>query len=104
MDQDCFVGEVIHESRNRVLGFRFIDRSELSMKPEERFLQLFTIESEWSQEELVPFIEYVFGSLVMCSDLQLYGYGKPGDLLLKYCREVTIEEGGETKKHFVMRR
>ena len=28
------------------------------MKPEERFLQLFTIESEWSQEELVPYIEY----------------------------------------------
>lgn len=57
-DQDCLIGEVIHEVRNRVVGFRFIDRSELSMKPEERFLQLFTIESEWSQEELVPYIEY----------------------------------------------
>ena len=57
-DLDCLIGEVIHEVRNRVVGFRFIDRSELSMKPEERFLQLFTIESEWSQEELVPYIEY----------------------------------------------
>ena len=88
-----------------MVGFRFIDRSELSMKPEERFLQLFTIESEWSQEELVPFIEYSNNLVFFInSDLQNYGYGKPGDLLLKYCREVTIEEGGVTKKHFVMRR
>ena len=42
--------------------------------------------------------------ILINSDLQNYGYGKPGDLLLKYCREVTIEEGGVTKKHFVMRR
>ena len=37
-------------------------------------------------------------------DLQFFGYGKPGDLVLKYCREVTQEENGIVIKHFVMRR
>ena len=48
---------MIHEQRGGIAGYRFIDRDELAMKPESRLLQLFTIESEWSQEDLFPFIE-----------------------------------------------
>ena len=28
------------------------------MKPEARFRQLFEMESEWSQEDILPFIEF----------------------------------------------
>ncbi|KNB45404.1 hypothetical protein JH06_0958 [Blastocystis sp. subtype 4] len=93
-DVTCLKGVVIHEQRGGIPGYRFIDRDELAMKPESRLLQLFTIESEWSQEDLFPFIE----------ELQFFGYGRPGDLVLKYCREVTHEENGVVTKHYVMRR
>ena len=39
----------------------------------------------------------------MIRDLEMFGFGKPGDLLLKYCREVTFDNGKEVKKHFVLR-
>ncbi|KAK8815635.1 hypothetical protein WA538_004760 [Blastocystis sp. DL] len=93
-DYSCLRGVAIHENRGITKGFRFVDKDNLAMKPEARFRQLFEMESEWSQEDILPFIE----------DLDSYGYGKPGDLLLKYCREVTTEENGVTKKHYVLRR
>lgn len=66
--------------------------------------QLFTIESEWTQEDIIPFISYIVILLFhMNRDLESFGFGKPGDLLLKYCREVTFDNGSEVKKHYVLR-
>lgn len=39
----------------------------------------------------------------MGRDLEDAGFGRPGDLLLKYCREVTVNEGDKTWKHYVLR-
>mgnify|MGYP004635699165 FL=1 len=36
-------------------------------------------------------------------DLEEAGFGRPGDLLLKYCREVTVNEGDKSWKHYVLR-
>ena len=39
-------------------GYHFVDKDILALNPSERFRQLFTIESEWTQEDLLPFISY----------------------------------------------
>lgn len=39
-------------------GFRFIDKDTLELDPGKRFLQLFNIEPEWVQDDLVPFIKW----------------------------------------------
>ena len=36
----------------------------------------------------------------MNSDLEEHGFGRPGDLILQFCREVTVQDG---EKHFVLR-
>ena len=56
-DYACLRGVAIHENRGITKGFRFVDKDNLAMKPEARFRQLFEIESEWSQEDILPFIE-----------------------------------------------
>ena len=35
--------------------------------------------------------------------LESFGFGKPGDLLLQFCREVTFDNGAEVQKHYVLR-
>lgn len=57
-DYSCLRGIAIHENRTTTKGFRYIDKDDLAMKPEARFRQLFGIESEWSQEDILPFIEF----------------------------------------------
>lgn len=51
---------VLEKEANRE-GFRFIDKDVLELDPGKRFLQLFKIESEWVQEDLVPFIKLKYG-------------------------------------------
>lgn len=51
-------GVAIHETYGRIPGFHFVDRDVLELNPNDRLRQLFTIESEWTQEEIVPFIQY----------------------------------------------
>ena len=92
-DAPMLHGIAIREKEKGVQRFRFIDKDILELDPRRRFLQLFEIESEWTQEDLVPFI----------SDLTNYGFGLPGDLLLKYCREVTFDTNGDAKKYYVLR-
>ena len=49
-------GVAIHEAIGAQKGFHFIDTDKLRLDPKERFEELFSIESEWTQEELVPYI------------------------------------------------
>ena len=55
-DSACLKGVAIHEAVGAQRGFRFIDTDKLRLDPKERFEELFSIESEWTQEELVPYI------------------------------------------------
>ena len=56
-DEDCLKGVVIHETVGRIPGYRFVDRDILALNPGDRLRQLFTIESEWTQEDIIPYIE-----------------------------------------------
>ena len=49
-------GVAIHEAIGAQKGFHFIDTDKLRLDPKERFEELFSIESEGTQEELVPYI------------------------------------------------
>ena len=85
-------------------GYHFVDKDVLALDPSERFRQLFTIESEWTQEELLPFISYIcLPNRLQNRELESFGFGKPGDLLLQFCREVTFDKGTEVEKHYVLR-
>ena len=102
-DAPMLHGIAIREKEKGVQRFRFIDKDILELDPRRRFLQLFEIESEWTQEDLVPFISFASLVIITCSDLTNYGFGLPGDLLLKYCREVTFDTNGNAKKYYVLR-
>lgn len=55
-DSAYLKGVAIHEAIGTQKGFHFIDTDKLRLDPKERFEELFSIESEWTQEELVPYI------------------------------------------------
>ena len=56
-DTSLIHGVAVFEKDTNREGFRFIDKDVLELDPGKRFLQLFEIESEWVQEDLVPFIK-----------------------------------------------
>ena len=102
-DTSLIRGVAVFEKDTNREGYRFIDKDLLELDPGKRLLQLFEIESEWVQEDLVPFIKWACCWSLMLRDLTDFGFGLPGDLLLKYCREVSNDPNGEKKKYYVLR-
>ncbi|KAK8803340.1 hypothetical protein WA158_001034 [Blastocystis sp. Blastoise] len=76
----------ILESQNGVVGYHYIDMYALPVDPKERYKHLFSIKSEWSNEELQYFI----------NDLEKWGYGKLHDLNIQFCREVNKKNNDGT--------
>ena len=58
-DFSCLEGVCIHEVYGKIPGYHFVDKDTLELQPADRLRQLFTIESEWTQEDIVPFIKFV---------------------------------------------
>lgn len=50
-------GVCVREVRGDAAGYRFINTDTLPLSPRALFVFLFTLESEWSHEEIVPFVE-----------------------------------------------
>ena len=57
-DASLIHGVAVFEKDLSKEGFRFIDKDTLELDPGKRFLQLFNIEPEWVQDDLVPFIKW----------------------------------------------